>query len=57
MKQFIHKLKNMSYYHKYRHNKQIESCNYQWYKYLVEYDLNRFFSRFKFWKNKSQLPF
>ncbi len=57
MKQFIHNLKNMYYYHKYRHNEQIESCYYEWYKYLVEYDLRRFFSRFKFWKNKSELPF
>ncbi len=56
MKEFINNLKNMYYHRKYRDHQQIESY-YQWYKYLVEYDLKRLISRFKFWRNKSELPF
>lgn len=56
MKEFINNLKNMYYHRKYRDHPQIESY-YQWYKYLVEYDLKRLISRFKFWRNKSELPF
>lgn len=62
MKNFILNINFMFAAKKYR--KHIEQCerDYQWYKYLVIYDINRFFNRLKFWKqfnnkNNNSLPF
>jgi hypothetical protein len=42
---------------KYRKEHETMENQYQWYKYLVIYEIHSFFSRFRFWKRKGDLPF
>ena len=56
MREFIWHLRSMLSAKKYA--KENEQCrnNYEWYKYLVKYEVSSFFSRLIFWKKKD-IPF
>lgn len=57
MDEFIWYLRCMIYARRYRKEHETMENQYQWYKYLVIYEIHSFFSRFRFWKRKDNLPF
>jgi hypothetical protein len=57
MDEFIWHLRCMISARKYRKEHETMENQYQWYKYLVICEIHSFFSRFRFWKRKGDLPF
>ena len=57
MKNFIWNIKCMLSAKKYRKQHESMEREYQWYKYLVMYDINHFFARFRFKSAKREIPF
>lgn len=58
MKEFVWNCQCLYNAWKYRKEHETMEHQYQWYRYLVLFDLEKFFKRFKFWnKEKNDLPF
>ena len=57
MKNFIWNIKCMLSAKKYRKQHESMEREYQWYKYLVMYDISHFFARFRFKSTKGEIPF
>ena len=58
MKEFIWNIWNMMSAKKYRKVSEQSNNEYEWYKYLVWFDINSFFARFrKHSKSEDEIPF